>query len=39
VRIVRRGAGGAIEITFGSEAELHRLYEQLTDSRQPFAGE
>ena len=32
VRIVRRGSGGAIEIAFGSEAELHRLYEQLTDS-------
>lgn len=29
-RIVRRGSGGAIEIAFGSEAELHRLYEQLT---------
>jgi ParB family chromosome partitioning protein len=34
VRIVRRGSGGAIEIAFGSEAELHRLYEQLTDSRK-----
>ena len=32
VRIARRGAGGTIEISFGSEAELHRLYEQLTDS-------
>ena len=32
VRIVRRGSGGSIEIAFGSEAELHRLYEQLTDS-------
>ena len=30
VRIVRRGAGGAIEIDFTSEDELHRLYEQLT---------
>ena len=39
VRIVRRGAGGAIEIAFGSEAELHRLYEQLTDSRKPVQGE
>ena len=39
VRIVRRGAGGAIEIAFGSEAELHRLYEQLTDSRTPAQGE
>jgi ParB family transcriptional regulator, chromosome partitioning protein len=32
VRIVRRGSGGSIEIAFGSETELHRLYEQLTDS-------
>ena len=39
VRIVRRGAGGAIEIAFGSESELHRLYEQLTDSRKPVQGE
>ena len=39
VRIVRRGAGGAIEIVFGSESELHRLYEQLTDSRKPVQGE
>jgi len=39
VRIVRRGAGGAIEIAFGSETELHRLYEQLTDSRKPVQGE
>ena len=30
VRIVRRGQGGAIEIDFGSEAELNRIYEQLT---------
>ena len=30
VRIVRRGAGGAIEIAFDSEAELNRLYEHLT---------
>ena len=29
VRIVRRGARGRIEISFGSEDELHRLYEQL----------
>ena len=35
VRIVRRGSGGSIEIAFGSEAELHRLYEQLTDSGKP----
>ena len=39
VRIVRRGGGGAIEIPFGSEAELHRLYEQLTESRTPAQGE
>jgi ParB family transcriptional regulator, chromosome partitioning protein len=31
VRIVRKGQGGRIEIDFGSEDELHRLYEQLTD--------
>lgn len=31
VRIVRRGQGGSIEIDFGSEAELNRIYEQLTD--------
>ena len=30
VRIVRRGAGGAIEIPFDSETELNRLYEHLT---------
>jgi ParB family chromosome partitioning protein len=30
VRIVRRGDGGAIEIDFGSEDELNRLYELLT---------
>lgn len=30
VRIVRRGAGGCIEIEFGSEDELQRLYEALT---------
>jgi ParB family chromosome partitioning protein len=30
VRIVRRGQGGTIEVDFGSEAELNRLYEQLT---------
>jgi ParB family chromosome partitioning protein len=30
VRIVRRGAGGTIQINFNSEDELHRLYEQLT---------
>jgi ParB family chromosome partitioning protein len=31
VRIVRKGKGGRIEIDFGDENELHRLYEQLTD--------
>jgi ParB family chromosome partitioning protein len=30
VRIVRRGARGRIEIDFGSENELIRIYEQLT---------
>jgi ParB family chromosome partitioning protein len=30
VRISRRGHGGRIEIAFESEAELQRLYEQLT---------
>lgn len=30
VRIVRRGQGGTIEIEFTSEAELNRIYEQLT---------
>ena len=31
VRIVRRGKRGRIEISFVSEDELHRLYEQLTN--------
>jgi ParB family transcriptional regulator, chromosome partitioning protein len=31
VRILRRAQGGTIEITFGSEAELNRLYEQITN--------
>jgi ParB family chromosome partitioning protein len=31
VRIVRKGAGGRIEIDFGSEEELQRLYEALTE--------
>jgi ParB family chromosome partitioning protein len=31
VRIVRRGARGRIEIDFGSEDELIRIYEQLTE--------
>jgi ParB family transcriptional regulator, chromosome partitioning protein len=30
VRIVRRGQGGVIQIDFGSETELNRLYEVLT---------
>ena len=30
VRIVRRGDGGHIEIGFNSEAELNRIYEQIT---------
>jgi ParB family chromosome partitioning protein len=33
VRIARRGAGGTLEIDFASEAELNRIYEQLTESR------
>jgi len=32
VRIVRRGKGGRLEIDFGDENELHRIYEQLTDA-------
>jgi hypothetical protein len=31
VRIIRKGAAGRIEIDFGSEEELQRLYETLTD--------
>jgi ParB family transcriptional regulator, chromosome partitioning protein len=31
VRIVRRGKGGRIEIDFGDENELHRIYERLTE--------
>jgi ParB family chromosome partitioning protein len=31
VRIQRRGKGGRIEIDFGDENELQRLYEQLTE--------
>jgi ParB family chromosome partitioning protein len=30
VRITRRGPGGTIEIEFGSEAELNRIYEYIT---------
>jgi ParB family chromosome partitioning protein len=33
VRIIRRGAGGQIEIDFSSEDELNRIYELLTASR------
>jgi ParB family chromosome partitioning protein len=38
-RIVRRGQGGTIEIEFGSEAELNRLYEHLTSQHPPAPGE
>lgn len=31
VRIIRRGTGGRIEIDFGSENELNRIFEQLTN--------
>ena len=33
VRIVRKGSGGTIEVQFGSENELNRLYELLTAAR------
>ena len=33
VRILRRAQGGTIEISFGSEAELNRIYEQITNIR------
>jgi ParB family chromosome partitioning protein len=33
VRIARRGQGGTIEIEFGSEEELNRIYEHITDKR------
>jgi len=33
VRISRRGQGGTIEIDFGSEAELNRIYEYITERR------
>ena len=33
VRILRRGQGGTIEVDFGSENELNRLYEFITSSR------
>ena len=32
VRIARRGKGGRIEIDFGDEDELHRIFEQLVGS-------
>jgi ParB family chromosome partitioning protein len=31
VRIVRKGKGGRVEIDFGDESELHRIFEQLTE--------
>jgi ParB family chromosome partitioning protein len=33
VRIIRRGHGGRIEVDFGSEAELNRIYEYMTSPR------
>ena len=33
VRITRRGAGGTVEIDFGSENELNRIYEHITERR------
>jgi ParB family chromosome partitioning protein len=33
VRIVRKGKGGRIEIDFGSEEELNRIYEELTGKK------
>ena len=33
VRIVRRGTGGVIQIDFGSENELNRIYDLLTASK------
>jgi len=33
VRIVRRGQGGLVQIEFGSENELNRIYELLTSTR------
>jgi ParB family transcriptional regulator, chromosome partitioning protein len=33
VRISRRGQGGTIEIEFGSENELNRIYEHITEKR------
>jgi ParB family chromosome partitioning protein len=33
VKIIRRGTGGVIQIDFGSENELNRIYELLTAPR------
>jgi hypothetical protein len=33
VKIIRRGTGGVIQIDFGSENELNRIYELLTASK------
>ena len=33
VRIARKGKGGRIEIDFGDENELHRIYDNLTEKR------
>jgi ParB family chromosome partitioning protein len=33
VRIIRRGHGGRVEVDFGSEVELNRIYEYLTSPR------
>ena len=33
VRIIRRGSGGVIQIDFGSENELNRIYELLTATK------
>jgi hypothetical protein len=33
VHIARRGNGGRIEIEFGSETELNRLFEYIVDRR------
>jgi hypothetical protein len=30
VSIVRKGNGGTVEIAFGSEAELNRIFEAIT---------
>ncbi len=33
VRVIRRGSAGTIEVEFGSEEELNRIYEHLTATR------